>query len=622
MRMCNRAGVACVVFVALAVGLAGPVGGSGDLGDPYEILARYYQAVGGIERLEAQQPHSFEGKLDVAGLSGTVRHWSDGPGVNRTEVDLGVIQQTTGSDGETTWEVDSNGKLTIVRDEGALRERELATRMERFEHLERGSTVFSLSYEGREAVDGRECYVVKVANTLDESYRLFWIDADDNLLRWMSHFRDGRESRTSYGEYGEVGGVLRPFKETTSIVPTGQVQTLSVASYEVHESLPASLFKPPDDGPADFTFTDGGSSVEIPFRFIERHIFVPVTMDCTERLWVLDSGAGMSVIDAGYAAELGLSPEGKMKGLGAGSTVDVSFVTLPSFSLKGVAFAPQQAATIEIAELFRQTSDLEIAGILGFDFLSRFVTRIDYANELMTLYDPSSFEYEGGGVRLDAPLARNIFGVRATVDGRHDGIWTVDLGASGTSFHYPYASEHGFLDRDGVETVGFGAGGRLEGRLLRFESLALAGLAIDAPLIGVPTAELVGALGGRDRIGNLGNTVLRRFVLYLDYDRQQMIVEKGDDFEAQFPVDRSGLQLWRPSGGDVEVLSVAGGTPASEAGLLPGDVIGAVNGIDVRHLDLIALRELMRAEVGTRYTFDTERDGRAASVVLVLRDLL
>lgn len=41
-------------------------------------------------------------------------------------------------------------------------------------------------------------------------------------------------------------------------------------------------------------------------------------MNGDERLWILDTGAGISVVDNAMAEELGLETEGDLKAVGAG----------------------------------------------------------------------------------------------------------------------------------------------------------------------------------------------------------------------------------------------------------------------------------------------------------------
>lgn len=593
------------------------------LTDPYEILHTHYEAIGGLEKLKMETTSYFEGRVSIAGLNGTIRQWHARAGRHRTEVDLSAFQQTTGDNGDVSWEIDTNGKLRIERDESALAAREVARRREAFEHLDRQSQLFTVALEGTQEIEGIECYVVKTANSIDGSYILEYIETSTFLLRKASSVRDRTERHTLYSEYRETDGILRAFSEETQYLPIGQTQTLKITEYRSDIEIDPAIFDPPEEESEDFVFRNGGNATRAPFRFIENHLFVAVTINCRETLWALDTGASATVIDSAYAADLGLKSAGTAKGMAAGHMVEVSFVTLPPYSVPGIDFSEQKVASMGISDLFRRTTDLEVAGVLGYDFLSRFVTRIDYADEMLVFYRPDTFEYLGDGTVLDAPLRHNVFTVNTTVDGRHSGRWSLDIGASGISFHYPFAEGRGLLDRPGIEGIGFGAGGKLARRTSKFSAIEFAGHTLDEPRIALPTEDVVGALGESEIIGTLGNTLFRHFVLYLDYSGQRVIVERGAHFGRDFPFDRSGLMLWRPQGEAIEVLSVASDTPADEGGFEEGDTVESINGIDVAYLSgLIAIRELLREEPGTTYTVGVLRDGVRKELTLTLRELL
>jgi hypothetical protein len=610
--------LAVVVVMSAAAGAA-------QLSDPYEILGEHYRAIGGLDLLRSEKTLHLEAELSVAGLSGTLTHWEVRPDKSRTKIDLGVITQTMGDNGVQAWEIDPNGKMRFEKDPAALARRDVDVRMAKFEHLDSDSEVFTVTFEGVEAVDGADCYIVRIASAPDETARDWYIGVSDFLMKKSVTERPDVQEHTLYSDYRDVGGVLHAFRQEMEVLPLGQKQVISVTSLETNVEIDPALFDPPADDVRDFAFTDGGDRAQIPFQFVEKHIFLPVTIDCRESLWVLDTGASMSVIDREYAESLGLEISGQMKGQGAGNVVDVAFTTLPAFSVDGIDFANQQVATIDIAPLFRKTSDLEIAGILGYDFLSRFVTRVDYAGETLTFYDPSTFEYHGNGTVIDAPLKENTFTVESTVDGVYGGRWTVDLGAGGMTFNAPYVEEHGLADRPSVSGVGFGAGGRMLSRFSRFDSIEFAGSVVDRPVISMAGAEgeVAGAFGGGELVGNLGNTLFRHFVLYLDYANQRIIVEKGANFATEFPWDRSGLQLWRAEGDRCEVLYVSPGTPAEQAGFQEGDAVLAINGIALDYLDgLTAIKAMLREAAGTEYMFRIQRDGDTRELRLVLRDLL
>jgi hypothetical protein len=612
LALCTFAFLACLAPASLL---------AETLTDPYDVLGRHYEAMGGLENLKAEQTKYIEAKVSVMGLEGTVREWQAFPIRKRQEVDLKVIKQVSGDNGEISWAMDQNGKVTIQKDEVTLKRRQVDELLARYEHLKRDSGHFKVALEGIEKVGDADCYVIRITNTINDDARLEYINTGTFMPEQTVQKTPALESQTVFSDIRDVGGLKVPFRQETEIKTIGQKQVVEVTKYESNVAIDPAIFDPPGADVEDYTFSEGNSAADIPFEYIGDHVFIEVTVDCDKRLWVLDTGAASTVVDADYAAELGLEPAGDFKGVGAGKTVGAQFVTMPAYSVAGINFREQQVVSISIASLFRRAG-LEVAGILGYDFLSRFVTRIDFANRRISFYRPADFAYTGPGKVIDAPLRNNIFALPMTVDGKYSGMWSLDLGASGSSFFYSYAEKYGLLDRPGLESLAGGAGGYFSMRVSKYESVDLAGFRLEDQVFSTPV-EKSGAFGAREETGNLGNDIMRHFVVYLDYKDQRVIFEKGADFGKDFPRGKSGLGLVVADDGTYQVFFVSKGTPAERARFKEGDVVLAVNDIPVKSFGgLIAITELFKAEAGTVYEIEITRGGERHRLNLKLEDLL
>ncbi|UCB53500.1 MAG: aspartyl protease family protein [Candidatus Zixiibacteriota bacterium] len=596
-----------------------------DLSDPFEILERHYQAIGGVDKVEALKTRHLEGTVVIegTGFQGAFEEWGERPIKSRQEIDLTVFKITEGDNGEHSWRVDQNGRLQIRQDERSLKERQVKLLLAQFDHLNRKSPNFELSFEGVEKVGDVECYAVKMTNTINEDVTTSYYDKSSFYLLKAVAKKPDSEMHSLFSDYRWVDGVLIAFREETTEYPTQMKQIMEVADIETNVPIDPSIFEPPGEQAADFKFLNGFSAENVPFRFIEDHLFLEVELGGKKTLWVLDSGAGATVVETRFAEALGLEPMGTLKGKGAGSVVDVSFTKLPAFSLPGIEFGEQKVAMIDLHWLFSEWLGLDVAGILGFDFLSRMVTRIDYANELISFYHPDHFEYKGAGVVLDAPVSQsNSFHLPLTVDGKYRGMWNLDTGAGGMWFHYPFAEKHGLLDRPGVYGMGAGAGGSGTHLRVKFKTMEFAGMTIGNPIFSIPLGKGEGAFANEALTGNIGNSLLRHFVIYLDYKHGQVIVERGDMFGHAFPRDNSGLQIKKRADDELEVMFVAEGTPAFEAGFKEGDVIRSVNGIDSQYLGgLVSVREMLRDKPGTKYKIEVVREDGSRELKLALRDL-
>jgi hypothetical protein len=292
------------------------------------------------------------------------------------------------------------------------------------------------------------------------------------LLRTVD-IQGENSSDTYYADYREVDGIMTAFYSREIPHQTGQAQEMTVTHYVSNPAIDPALFEPPEQSTRDYEFTAGDAAEDLPLRFIENHLFIPVVVDGKERLWVLDTGAGMSVIDKAFADELGLVLEGDLKGVGAGGTVDVTFATLPPFELKGIRFDEQTVATL---------------------------------------------------------------------DGEHSGVWLFDLGAGMTHLDGCYALREGYTERAGVLRMGHGAGNEYQLKAVKGDSMVFAGFTVREPDIRFAYGA-TDTVFTADRIGILGNSLFRNFVLYVDYGNERVILEKGERFNKPWPEDHSGLNV-------------------------------------------------------------------------------
>jgi outer membrane lipoprotein-sorting protein len=594
------------------------------LRDPYEILNRYYQAIGGLDKIKAMKTSYAEGTIVIegTGLQGTFQQWTELPIKSRQEVDLTIFKQTTGDNGQYAWEVDQNGKVQTLQDERSTQDHKIKLLTAEFDFLNRDSKNFTVTFQGTDTVGGATCYVVRTTNSINQDTLMQYFDTTSfRQLQAISIKADGR-TNTRYFDYRDVDGVLVPFEEQSVEYPTGMKQVVKLAVVKGNVAVEEAMFEPPTQDIKDFRFANGKSAEDIPFQFIEKHIYLMVNIAGKERLWVLDSGADVTVIDATFAKEAGIKVEGSMKGQGAGQLVDVSFADLPPFTLPGLEFDKQKAAVIDIMPLLHQWTGLKIAGILGYDFLSRMITKVDYANEKLSFYDVDSFTYTGPGKVLEAPVAGRGFDLPITVDGKYGGLWSLDLGAGGMAFMYPFAEKNGLLTMKGVDGLGFGAGGSSPHRTCQFKTIEFAGFVKEKPLITITLEKGSGAFGDAFLTGNIGNTLLRHFVLYLDYKHGQVIVEKGKDFDRVFPRDNSGLMAGATMDDKIEVVYASPGTPAEKAGFKKGDIITSFNGIGIEYIGgVLAVDKLLTEKPGTTYTVGILRDDKPLTLKLTLKNL-
>jgi aspartyl protease/PDZ domain-containing protein len=610
--------ICAIVLAAILVLAASPRPAPGARPTGLDLFLRHYRAMGGLDRIRKEASVYLQGTIVMDNMAGRFQQWQGRVLRYRRFEDFSILRQHFGDDGAMAWQVDTNGKRIIDRDPEALKRRTLQALLDSFMHLEPGSPYFSLVYQGEEKVVDAPCHAVRMTNRINTDTTVYYFRCNDFFLVKTVQTRPDLSLHTHYADHRRVNGILRPFRQETTILPREKREIIQIENFLPGVDIDPWLFSPPPDDAEDFKFESGGIAESIPFEFIDNHIFVPVTIGNQTGRWLLDSGASMSVIDAGAAAGLGLAPRGEIHGFGNAERFSLSFVKLPAFQVGGVRFDPQTAYAFQ--GLARQFDDMAVSGILGYDFLSRFVSRIDYSGKTLTVFRPGRFVYNGPGTTIDAPLKNRMFVVPITIDGRYSGRWTIDLGAFDMSFHYPFAHARGLIRRPGVDRLSAGLGGEFTERTVMFQTAQLGGWTVTHPLINIPYEKGRGSHAGAEDTGNAGNALLRHFVIYLDYRHQRVIVEKGRDFNRRFPRDQSGLQITEDDHALARIVFVAPGTPAAAAGLAAGDRIESVaDGSGVQ--GAADLRRRLFGPAGTQVGLTVRRGQHRFRLWLTLADL-
>lgn len=601
---------------------------SNNFSDPYEIFLAYYDAIGGLEKLKSIESSYSEGSIRLDGMCGTFRHWEKIPLQYRTEEKFDALFQTEGDSGQVSWQLDTNGQVLLFKDRETRKRREIARRIEQYEHLDRNSSVFTLTRKANTIVNGHECYQIVLTNNINQDISSFFFNINTLLMVKSISSQPDMEIITTYDDYRWADGILTPFHDFSTYLPWEKEEETTISRYTVNPVVNEELFAVPPQK-RDFHFLSSKDSAVIPFLFAENILYLKVTVNPAEqfshqgstRYWVLDSGASMSVIDADYAKELQLLQQGRIKGHGFGDLFTLSFTTLPAYRVGSILFDPQTVYVVK--NLTAQSYEPEIAGILGYDFLSRFVVELDYSEKTVTLHDPEHYHRNHrAGTMVEAPLKYRTFTIPVTLDHKYRGDWSLDLGAHTSSIHFAFAEKNNLLQRRGTETISQGISGISYEKIVQFNDLEAAGFHIDHPLVTIPLKRGKGATALGEIAGNLGNDILRHFNLVLDYANQQVIFAKGKNFGKHPLRDKSGILIGRSEFKQPMISFVASDSPAQRAGFLAGDIIVQ---IDDRKISpgtpVLPLREILREEEGTTHIFTLSRNGQQVRLPLTLENL-
>jgi hypothetical protein len=265
-----------------------------------------------------------------------------------------------------------------------------------------------------------------------------------------------------------------------------------------------------------------------------------------------------------------------------------------------------------------------MAGVIGYDVISRFVVTIDYDDSVLVLHDPDTYRYSGTEKPLPMVMNGTVPALKGTFDGVDEGLFRLDVGSSSTvDVHTPFANQKGLRHRmpRTQEVDGVGFGGSFTTILGRLRSMSLGPYEWDDPIVSVSTSN-EGAFASEDFAGNIGNRILERFKVTFDYKNRTVTLEPGRRYGDRDRLTRSGLLLTRTNG-VVRVGSMLPGSPAAHAGLLDGDEVRSLDGRPIADWDLPEVSALLDdGEDGRKVLMVVRRGDREIKVKFRLADVI
>lgn len=545
--------------------------------DAAPLLARHVAWLGGEAALDALRDLTFEGTIRVAGLSGPLSVSARRDGRQRSEVDLKVLRSVETIAGDEGWERNASGQVEPMGREKVVRERRSLERAF-FRHLfGEGAAVRRASDEEK---GGRSWAVLRFTYPDGDTYDLF-VDPETGASTHSRSVVDGRTTVTTLSDLRVVSGLRVAFRQETEGESARQAQQVAWEKVAVNAGLPDSFFARPDARASLVRWAPGRTATAwTPIELHRnRYVYLRGEVNGVPTDIVLDSGAGMTVVDRALAAKLGLRVEGELEARGTGGNVGAGLTSGLVVKVAGAEVGPLAAAVLDLEGVGRRLGR-PLPLILGKELFHAAVVDLDYPAARLRLLDASSFRYEGPGRKLALePAEDGHRSVRLTVEGGEPALVGLDTGQGGalTLFRH-FAEERGLLaGRRVSETLGGGVGGATTSKVATLRSVGIAGY----ELRGVPASfhadDVRGAFDTKRQDGNLGAGILARFRVLFDYAREAIWLEPGPRLDAPFAKDKTGLVAeWKD--GALAVAFVASGSPAEAAGWKTGERIAALDG--------------------------------------------
>jgi outer membrane lipoprotein-sorting protein len=215
-----------------------------------EVLAKYYEAQGGVEKLKALNSVRITGTLPVGpGMEAPFVMERKRPGKQRMEFTLQGMTGIQAFDGERAWSVmpfmGKKDPEAASEEDSRLQKEDADFDGPLFDWKQKGHTI---ELVGKEQVEGADAFKLKVTKK-NGNVDFYYLDAETYLTvkQEGKRRRQGTEieGETIFSDYKDVGGYMMPFVMEQGMKGAPQRQKLTFTKIELNVPLAEDRFAMP-----------------------------------------------------------------------------------------------------------------------------------------------------------------------------------------------------------------------------------------------------------------------------------------------------------------------------------------------------------------------------------------
>lgn len=335
--------------------------------------------------------------------------------------------------------------------------------------------------------------------------------------------------------------------------------------------------------------------------------------------FVFDTGSGGISLDSTTCAQLRIVPKPSDKTIrGIAGIRNVSFVYNETLHLPGLQVDSLNFHVNDYA-ILTSVYGQNIDGIIGYNFLTRYIVKIDYDSSIIYVYSKGTIKYAKGGY-LTRPFIVNLPMEEARVkDNANIGArFYFDTGAGlclllSTDF-VSDSSLFSSKKKKPVPTLAQGLGGKTnmlqttvkEFRIGPYHFRNVPAYIFDDEY----NITSYPSLGGL-----IGNDLLRRFNIILNYGRREIYLMPNSHYREPFDYSYTGLSIYWIDD-EIRVADVMKDSPAEKAGFKTGDIVFSVGNNFSKNIQVY---KTMLQNIGGKIKVIIMRDGSLIELSLKVR---
>jgi hypothetical protein len=295
--------------------------------------------------------------------------------------------------------------------------------------------------------------------------------------------------------------------------------------------------------------------------------------------FVLDTGSSGISLDSTTAVELGLHPTPTNRTIrGIGGIRNVPFLFNQKLHFPGLTVDSLDFHVNDYSILTAVYGE-RIDGIIGYSLINRYILKINYDSLTIDLWSKGTLRYPRGGYMLKPVIGTlPAQSVRVKDEVVVNGKFLYDMGA-GVCFMFSkdFINDSQLIKKNRKLWIkeGEGVGGKIDMQATVIKEVKLGPYRFRS--VPVHIFEDVYNVTSYPYLGGLiGNDILRRFNVIMNYDKRDIYITPNSHFNDPFDYSYPGIELYMIMG-KIIIGDVARDSPAEKAGIQEGDEVIAIN---------------------------------------------
>ena len=269
---------------------------------------------------------------------------------------------------------------------------------------------------------------------------------------------------------------------------------------------------------------------------------------------------------------------------------------------------------------------------MGYSLFRDLIIEVNYDSKFISFHTPKTYVYKTRKNITTLPL--NIIDTKPFITAqivqedntKVEGRFLIDSGASfalwldlfsDSTIILPKRTESLFL--------GTGLGGEVYGKVGRIKEFGDGKMKLQNVIASyADTSIIMPSQFIDERNGTIGADIISRFNVIFDYRNNKISFRPNSKSKDDFQVNLTGMEICCPTPGEnlFSIANICQDSPASNAGLKPGDQILNINYQELSTLSLSEVHAILLKKPGKKMNVQYRRDGKINTATLVMKDCI